>query len=168
MNTYLHDTISRRGYGMLIGSNQIAKIILRYTQTESKVMARPCVIFNIPNLDMIREGQGMIVVPQGDIQSAADAATEILTDHSKWLRLSREARESARKLCGFDYPGKWRTIFQSVSQRQKASQNAPPEIMVHVLTNDLTVGYQNEAADLQWRDVRILELEDWCTQQDGT
>lgn len=31
MNAYLHDAISRRGYRMLlIGSNQIAKIILRY------------------------------------------------------------------------------------------------------------------------------------------
>jgi len=138
------------------------------TLAESKVMARPSVIFDLPNLDMVREKQGMWVVPQGDVFGAANAVCKLLTDYRLWKQMSEEARKSAYGLCNFDHIGRWKEIFNDIAADtpDNADRNELLQITNGMLCDDLVEGFERVEADIGRRDTRIQELQDWCTQQD--
>ena len=107
------------------------------TIAESKLKARPCVTFDLENLDMVREGRGMCVVPQGDIVSAATAVTDILHDPILWKQLSSEAHESIRAICEFSQTSLWEKIISVISNPSHPCENASVKIAVRMQANDL-------------------------------
>jgi len=90
---------------------------------ESKICGLPMVCYELPNLDITREAQGMAVIPQGDRQAAADAIISIFSDDGKKRRMGREARESAERICGTDLAAIWEHIFE---QTMKPAVDAVP------------------------------------------
>ena len=112
------------------------------TMVESKMKAKPCVTFNLKNLDMIREGRGMRIVPQGDTAAAANAIIEILRDPVLWKRLSREAYESARPICDFNQSDAWRQIIEGVSIPYVCEAPSSESIAVRIQANDLLTGFE--------------------------
>lgn len=107
------------------------------TMVESKIKARPCVTFNLENVDMVREGRGMLVVPQGDIASSANAIVSLLLDPNLWDRLSRDAHESARVICEYDQYAAWRNIIEQISAGIGRQKQMPVNTAVRVQTKDL-------------------------------
>ena len=107
------------------------------TMVESKIMARPCVTFNLANLDMVREGKGMIVVPQGDINASAEAVIKLLQDPLLWQKLSREAHQSARPICEYNQYDAWKNIIDTISLRTNVPKKSSVNIAVHMQTQDL-------------------------------
>lgn len=107
------------------------------TMAESKLKARPCVTFNLENLDMIRDGRGMRVVPQGDTAAAAGAVIEILLNPSLWQQFSIEAHESIRPLCEFNQTESWHQIIGAVSTPAIQTSLSSASIAVRMQANDL-------------------------------
>lgn len=78
---------------------------------ESKTCGLPMVAYDIANVDMIREHQGMFVVSQYDAQGAADHLVELLTNQELHDRMSLESRRSAEEILAIDQMKQWEDIF---------------------------------------------------------
>ena len=79
---------------------------------ESKMFGLPVVTYELPDLDMIRQEKGMFVVPQGDIETAAQCIIKILRDENLKKELGRLARESAEDFFRIDLVKHWNTVFE--------------------------------------------------------
>lgn len=112
------------------------------TIVESKMKARPCVTFDLKNLDMVREGKGMRIVPQGDTTAAANAIVEILLDPVLWKRLSRDAHESASSICDFSQKDAWKKIIEGVSVPYTHEAPILESVAVRIQANDLLTGFE--------------------------
>ncbi|MCL2217062.1 MAG: glycosyltransferase [Defluviitaleaceae bacterium] len=81
------------------------------TLVESSSFGLPCVSYDMPYLEMHRDGRGLIRVPQGDIEAAADAVVSLLLDEQRRTELGKDARTAAEDMNNFDIKGVWRKIF---------------------------------------------------------
>lgn len=89
------------------------------TLIESKIMGLPLVIYNLANLDTIRKAKGMSVVPQNDIDEAAERIIEILSDDNLKRQMSIAAKESAKEILSIDHAKYWNYIFECTLDPQK-------------------------------------------------
>ena len=85
------------------------------TITESKSFGIPLVLYDLPHLELLKDGKGYISVPQNDVFSAADAIIKILTDDDYCRQLSAEAAESIVKFKEFDFEKVWGDIIGRVA-----------------------------------------------------
>lgn len=83
---------------------------------ESRMFARPVVMYDIPWLSTIKGGKGMIAVPQGNIRSAARAVMELLEDAKKWEKYSIDAWNVMQDFAAYDVAGAWEKLFREVLQ----------------------------------------------------
>lgn len=103
---------------------------------ESKICGIPLVTYDLPNLDTVREGKGMFVVPQNDIDEAAERIIEILSDDKLKKEMGAEARKSAEELLSFDIAKHWEYIFeQTLIQKENNSglQKEPLNAAIDIL-----------------------------------
>ena len=82
------------------------------TLMESKVCGVPMVCYELPNLDIMRNSKGMIIVEQQDVKAAADAIVKILKDDKYKKALGREARESVEEFYQIELTDIWDNIFK--------------------------------------------------------
>lgn len=61
---------------------------------ESRACGIPTVAYDLPNLDILCDKQGVIIVPQGDKSAAADAIVRLLSNQEVRMKMGREARHS--------------------------------------------------------------------------
>ena len=81
---------------------------------ESKFYELPMVLYELPDVETLRDGKGYIAVPQGDFRAAARAIVKILTDTEFRCKMSAEARESLQKFLDYDIAGAWKKIFDDL------------------------------------------------------
>lgn len=84
------------------------------TLVESKIHGLPAVIYDLPNLDLVRNPQGLIIVNQDDPFAAANAIIELLENESARKLKGKEARKSIENLYSFDILGLWNRIFEEI------------------------------------------------------
>jgi glycosyltransferase involved in cell wall biosynthesis len=82
-----------------------------YTLLESKAYALPCVSYDMPYLEMFREGRGIIAVPQGNKARMARAIIDLLEDPARLRRMGEEAKESFASYYERDMAAAWREII---------------------------------------------------------
>ena len=85
---------------------------------EGKMHALPLVTYDLPWLELLKDGKGHISVRQHDIEGAADAVLSILNDDDLRQRLSREAQESVQPFLEYDLASAWKEILDSPRQMQ--------------------------------------------------
>ncbi len=85
------------------------------TITESKSYGIPLVLYDLPHLELLKDGKGYVSVPQNDVFSAANAIIKILTDDDYCRQLSAEAAESIIKFKEYDFEKVWGNIIKKVS-----------------------------------------------------
>lgn len=134
------------------------------TMLESKMKARPCVTFDLKNLDMIREGRGMCIVPQGDTVAAANSVIKILLDPVLWKQLSKEAHESARSICEFSQSDAWREIIKGVSVPYVRETPSSDGLAVRIQANDLLMGFELLGDEVKY----YREAYEWNIKQSET
>lgn len=88
------------------------------TLVESKAYGLPVVTYNLPNLDLVREAQGMVVVAQNDISGAANAIIDLLENDEKRKKLGMQARKSVEELYNFDLEKFWIGVFDDISAKR--------------------------------------------------
>lgn len=85
------------------------------TVLEAKARGIPVVAYDLPYVETMKPGSGVVSVPQRDIRAAARETVRLLTD-PEWFRAqSGAAREDARAFASFDFAGKYRGIFDPAS-----------------------------------------------------
>ena len=119
---------------------------------ESKTYGLPIVAYDIANVDMIREHQGMFVVSQYDAQGAADHLVELLTNQELHDRMSLESRRSAEEILAVDQMKQWEDIFTLAMTPKEpelvGSQLPPLDTAVQMMMEYLQQGEQCRQANL--------------------
>lgn len=85
------------------------------TLVESMACGLPVVVYDLPNIDLVRKGEGLRVVEQGDIGGAAKALAEILGDKKLRTQLGQAARKSVEDMYSFDIAKLWNRVFCDVT-----------------------------------------------------
>ncbi len=81
---------------------------------EAKSYGLPTVLYDLPYLEMVRDGLGVLTAPQGDVQAAANALVSVLTRDSLRFALGQQARQSAENFAAVDQKEKWGEVFSSL------------------------------------------------------
>ncbi len=89
------------------------------TLMESKILGLPLVIYDLSNLDTVREAKGMFVVPQNNIDAAAEKIIDLLSDDNLKKRMGKEARKSAEEILSVDLAEHWKYIFDFTIDKEK-------------------------------------------------
>lgn len=111
---------------------------------EGKICGIPLVTYELPNLDMIREGKGMIVVPQLDTEGAAEAVIKILSDSELKKEMGRQARKSAEEFYDFDLSKHWDMIFEQtllpMPEPKPLSELPASDVAMRIATDSFSRG----------------------------
>ena len=78
---------------------------------ECKAFGLPCVMYELPYLDLVSDGKGILSAPVGDVDRMAEHVISLLTDDRKRFDMGKEARESFEMLSEYDVNHAWNEIF---------------------------------------------------------
>lgn len=92
------------------------------TLLESQSFGIPTVMYELPWLTITEENRGIISVPQGDIQSAANAIVKLLNDYDLRVKMGMQARENIEKMAKFDFEGTWSKIIADAANSNGANK----------------------------------------------
>ena len=81
------------------------------------------VCYELPYLELLRDGRGYINVAQNDAARAAAAIVEILTDDQLRARLSKDARESIEPFLNYNFADAWKQVFDDVIRNRRRVEN---------------------------------------------
>lgn len=87
-----------------------------YVLLESKAYGKPCVMYSLPYLSLVKDGKGIRTAQIGDINGMAEQLCELLLSEFVRHDLEREARESFDILCSYDHAAKWKEIFEELEE----------------------------------------------------
>jgi len=73
---------------------------------EAKAKGIPTAMFEIPFLELVESGRGLVTAPQGDVEALAAGIVELVKNPEKRQRLGEEARES---LAAFNDEAVWQS-----------------------------------------------------------
>lgn len=91
---------------------------------ESRSYGIPLVTYDMPYLEILKDGKGYIAVEQDNIKAAADAVLRLLNNKTLCEELSNEAKESIREFGKFNLEQEWRDIFDELEHERKPRPNA--------------------------------------------
>lgn len=97
---------------------------------EGKRFGLPCVMYGLPYLAFLENPQGIVSVPQGSIEGAADAVCHLLENTEHYQALSKEARESGRMLTEFDQEKLWGDLFDSLATPRNRKEIRDDELIM--------------------------------------
>ena len=84
--------------------------------SESKCHGLPCVMYDLPNLTLARDGRGIVKVEPGQRDEAARALIELLGDRELRAALGAEARASIQERIPFDHRLLWSRLFEELGR----------------------------------------------------
>ncbi|MBR3622522.1 MAG: glycosyltransferase, partial [Selenomonadaceae bacterium] len=88
------------------------------TIAESKRYGVPLVMYELPYLELLRDGKGYVSVPQRDKKAIAKALARVLKDSALREKLSKEAKESLYKFSQINLMSEWEKVW-SIAVRGK-------------------------------------------------
>ena len=105
----------------------------------------PCVMYELPYLELVRAGGGILPVPQGDVAGAARKIIYILQHEQERKRMGREARTVVADMATFDLTAGWRRVWECLSEDPAsagaiASEPETDRLMLETLTAHLAMG----------------------------
>ena len=80
---------------------------------EGKLYGIPLVTYELPKVELLKDGKGYISVERHNIQEAAESVLKILEDKDYAEQLSREAYESIVPFIHYNLAQEWSNILQS-------------------------------------------------------
>lgn len=103
------------------------------TLQESKLAGLPCVMYEMPYLTLCEGNRGIISVGQQDMQAAAEAIVDLLTDDEKRRQYAAEARSHIDEILSFDFAQKWQKIIASVYADHNDEMSDHSHIMLETI-----------------------------------
>lgn len=83
---------------------------------EAKSYGLPVVMYDIPWLEIVKNGNGVIKVPQKDARAAAEAIVEIINNQEVRNKLVDEAKRDYQRLCNIDYMKLWSRVIEKMNE----------------------------------------------------
>ena len=80
---------------------------------EGKLYGLPLVSYELPNVELLKDGKGYVCITPHNIQDAAESILKIINNKEYALYLSNEARESIEKFLNFDLYKAWSEILEN-------------------------------------------------------
>ena len=139
------------------------------TLAESKAYGIPAVIYNLPNLDMVQQNKGMVIVKQGDFDAAAQAIIELISDCEKRKTLGIEARQSVEKIYSVDIASQWDNLFSDIAIlgcQTKVAVTGYVQIALNRMLDFLAKGIEARENERIWWMNQALSKEN-CLIQNG-
>ena len=91
---------------------------------EGKAYGLPLVTYDLPTLEVLKNGKGSVRIELHNIQEAADAVLKIIKNREYAKQLAHEARESIEPFLHFDQEKAWSEIFDiATRQSTKVIEN---------------------------------------------
>ncbi len=120
------------------------------TLLESKAYGLPCVMYDLPNLELLSDERGVIRVPQRDIGSAATAIITLLKNYDHRAQMGKDARMSAVDfLSEIDLASAWRSLFNELGPEK--AQGTSKSLLERTLRRGLESIFGNYRVGLEWR-----------------
>lgn len=107
------------------------------TIIESKMNSLPLVLFDLPYLELLKDGQGYISAPFGDVKGMADAIVRIMTDRELYCKLSEGAKDSIEKFKQHDISKDWDDVIRMRPITYNKSQEQDYETIIRLLVNKI-------------------------------
>lgn len=101
------------------------------TNIESRLYGLPSVCFELPYVELYKTEQGLITVPQGDVEGAADAVAALLKDSHFREKTGQDARKLIERFASFDYAAAWKQVFEGTLTFTESSEDC--RIMMETL-----------------------------------
>ena len=109
---------------------------------ESKMYGLPAVMFDLPWLELSRDGRGICSVPQKNVALFAEKLIELLSDSKKRIEQGLLARKSIEDFASFDYAAKWQSVFRSLEQPMERIEVPEREMILDCLFSGIQQGTQ--------------------------
>ena len=84
------------------------------TLTESMSAGVPSVLYELPYLRIIQEGDGFVQVPQKDVQAAASEICRLLEDRAYRTDLGNRGKAYVKTIASYDHAARWREILEDL------------------------------------------------------
>ena len=81
---------------------------------EGKMYGIPLITYELPSVEILRNGKGVMIVPQRDTKRAAEAVIAVLSNPELEKKLQKEAKESADCMDTDFVERKWQAVFQNL------------------------------------------------------
>lgn len=84
---------------------------------ESKSYGIPLVTYDLPYLELLKDGKGYIAVEQNDIKGTASAIVQLLNNQTLCEKMSKEAKKSIETFSNFDFKKAWSDVFNEMERK---------------------------------------------------
>lgn len=81
---------------------------------EAKAKGIPSAMFEIPFLELVESGKGLVTTPQGDIEGLANQVIGLIKDSNRRLKLGEEALDSLRSFTDGAVWASWVRVFDAL------------------------------------------------------
>lgn len=108
--------------------------------SESKSYGIPIVMFDLPNVEFVRDSRGVVKVAQNDILALSNAISLLLHDKNKRLKMGIEARASIVKFAQFDVANMWKGLFSDIEKGLNYCCDENISIMLDLLLENVNRG----------------------------
>ena len=108
------------------------------TNIESRLYGLPSVCFALPYVELYKTDQGLITVPEGDVEGAAKAVISLLKDDEYRKKMGQDARKLVEQFASFDYAAAWKQVFEGTLTFMEASEDC--QVMMETLLRHYKTG----------------------------
>ena len=108
------------------------------TNIESRLYGLPSVCFALPYVELYKTDQGLITVPEGDVEGAAKAVISLLKDDEYRKKMGQDARKLVEQFASFDYAAAWKQVFEGTLTFMEASEDC--QVMMETLLRHYKAG----------------------------
>uniref|UniRef100_UPI004055F5C3 glycosyltransferase family 4 protein n=1 Tax=Acetatifactor sp. TaxID=1872090 RepID=UPI004055F5C3 len=100
---------------------------------ESRLNGLPLVLYQMPYLELLKNGKGYIEVANDDTKGAATAIVKLLRDDALWNKLSIEASESVKEFSNEEVKQGWKRIFEDIRYKNTSVALREDPVIKNVL-----------------------------------
>lgn len=97
---------------------------------EAKAWGLPTAMFEIPFLELVESGKGLVARPQGDIDGLAEGIIDLMQHPDKCRRLGEEAKASLESFNDEAVWQSWQRVFDALRTGQGGTEVSPEVRMI--------------------------------------
>ncbi len=120
---------------------------------ESKLNGTPLVTYQMPYLELLKDGLGYISVENDNTVQAANAIVKLLQDEELRKRLSKEAKESVLRFDNLQVKECWRQLFETLGQKKEVAEKNYSAEELRVLLETMMYHYHKGIKVMSQRDM---------------
>ena len=114
---------------------------------ESTSHGLPVVMFELPNLELVRENKGIISVPQGDVPALAKEIINLLGDKEQRQKLGRISRSNLGKILQVDIRSEWKKLLTELENPISFTGDSTYSLILDMLLKNAHHGIENIQRD---------------------